>query len=444
MTNALVPGLGGPMGRHARRAGVFFNPLPWAVLCAALVFTVLYLRHQPCLTTEPDNPINAYVRACYTDVASHYSFQHWGSGAQLLGGETLSFSPLLGIVITATAWLARLTGGRLGEPPAHEYVGLPQFFGITAIVLFAAFLLLVWCAGAWLRREGRAWDVLFVGASPVVLASGLIAWDLFPLALTVLGLVALRAKREIEAGIVVGLAVATATMPIAFACGAVAALVLARQWRRLTLFGLPMVAVAFLLHLPQLVVWPSSVWAYYRGEMTREISFGSLWYLAQSIGAPLREVGGLTFALTVLTVGIGLAWLFVSGRRPGAASIGAAIVLVVVLLAPAYPPQTGLWVAVALVLVRPADAMLWAYAGIQLLHYLAVWGRLGGHLADDSNGPFGLYYLAVLIRVLFEATFLMQLLAGMRRQRAGASSSSSSPEPVKSTSTVVPSSVAAS
>ena len=45
MHNALVPGLGGPMGAHATPRGLWFRPLPWAILAATASFLILFLRH---------------------------------------------------------------------------------------------------------------------------------------------------------------------------------------------------------------------------------------------------------------------------------------------------------------------------------------------------------------------------------------------------------------
>ena len=60
MRNALLPGLGGPMGRHARPSGMWFNPLPWAFLLATVTFLVLFLRHVPCVQTAPNQELDVY------------------------------------------------------------------------------------------------------------------------------------------------------------------------------------------------------------------------------------------------------------------------------------------------------------------------------------------------------------------------------------------------
>ena len=107
MNNALIPALGGPLGAHGRRSGPFFQPLPWAILAATGLFMLLYLRHLPCITTDPANPVNAYIRLCYSDVMVNYSYNEWASGVHLLGGSSLDYPPLLAMLITLSSWFGR-------------------------------------------------------------------------------------------------------------------------------------------------------------------------------------------------------------------------------------------------------------------------------------------------------------------------------------------------
>lgn len=415
--NALIPSLGGPIGNHTRRSGVFFQPLPWAILVGAVLFALLYLRHLPCITTEPANPVNAYIRLCYSDVMTNYSYLGWASGVQLVGGEQLTLAPLLGVLVTFSGWFANLLGWRIDDPATENpYDGLAEFFGANAILLFAAFLLLIVCSATLARRAGRPWDVLLVAASPVAFAAGLINWDLLPLALTALALVAFGANRTLEAAIVLGLAASAGTMPLVFAAAMIAFLVLRDEWRRCAVFVGISAATFMLVALPQALASFTSLYRYYHGIINTEISYGSVWYLLLDMQVPLREFGGFTFVVSLLVIGVMLAWLYTSGRTVALEQLIAMMVLVIVLLAPAYPPQMALWVLFALFLVRPADPVVWGFSVLQLLHTAAVWGRLAGHLEPGGNGPWMLYHLVVALRIGFEAAFLAQTVRSMRRQ----------------------------
>lgn len=417
MTNALLPVLGGPPGEHARTDGIFFRPLPWALAVGAVLFTILYLRHLPCLTTDPTNPINAYIRLCYSDIPTSYTWQGWATGTSPLAGDELTLPPMLAVLVWVTISFGRLLGADVGPAAteAQQYAGVPAFFGASAIVLFAAFLVLVIGSAYVAARNGRPWAVMLIAASPVVLAAGLVSWDLVGLALTALGVMAVASGRALEAGLAFAMAASVATMPFAFVIAVVVALGLRRRWRRVAVVAVTFATTWLLAHLPFLVRDFDAVYGYYHSQVNKDISYGSIWFLLRERGVPFREFGAFTFVFTVLVVAILLAWLYVTGRQPRLGTLAAAIVLPVVLLAPAYPPQTGLWVLFALFLARPGHRMLWAFSVVQVLHYMAVWGWLSGHLTVEQHGPELLYYLAVLVRIASELALLLVVVRDLAR-----------------------------
>ncbi|NLE98408.1 MAG: hypothetical protein GX596_10560 [Propionibacterium sp.] len=420
MTNALLPVFGGPPGAHARTDGVFFRPLPWAIGVGAVLFTILYLRHLPCLTTDPANPIDAYIRLCYSDIPTAYVWQGWASGGSPLGGTELTLAPMLAVLVWASLGLARLLGADIGPSAseAEQYAGVPAFFGATAILLFAAFLVLVIASSVIAARQGRPWSIMLVAASPVVLAAGLLSWDLAGLALTALGMCALAVGRNLEAGLLLALAASMATTPLAFALAVVVALGARRHWARLGVFTGAFVPTWILAHLPFAIRNFDAVYGYYHGQVTQEISYGSFWFLLREQGVPLREFGAFVTVLVVLLIAVLIAWIYVTGRRPRVGSLAAAFVLVIVVLAPAYPPQLSLWVLFALFLARPGSPLIWGWSAVAALHYLAVWGWLSGHLTVELHGPELLYYLAVLVRMVAEVGMFVVVLGGLSRPAA--------------------------
>ncbi|WP_296137181.1 hypothetical protein [uncultured Tessaracoccus sp.] len=421
MTNALLPALGGPVGAHARRTGPFFRPLPWALLAGLAVFTLLYLRHLPCITTDPGNPINAHIRLCYSDLMVHYSFERWAWGVAPLGVDGMTQPPLLGLLTMLARACSRVLGWSWGRAPRHAYDGLPEFFGVTALLLFAAFLVVIWAGARIAHDEGRDWDVMLLGASPVVLAVVLVNWDLVPLALTALAMLFVTRRRDVEAGVVMGIALAAGTMPFTFALGAAAYLLLRGAHRRLVGFVLPTVVFATLLHLPHLVTDADAVLGYYAGQATRDVSYGSVWFLLVDAGAPLREFAPLTVVLTILAWGMLLSWLYATGRALSLGGCVAPLVLIQVLLLPTYPPQLALWVLLAAFLAGIPTRLLWVLSGVEVAHTLAVWGRLAGHLAPDKTGPWALYHLAVVLRLVLHAVLLALCLREARTSRGGGS-----------------------
>ncbi|SHJ76631.1 Uncharacterized membrane protein [Tessaracoccus bendigoensis DSM 12906] len=404
MDNALHPRIGGPAGRHTLRAGFWFNPLVTVVLATLAIFIPLFLRHVPCLQTEATNAINSYIRVCYSDIQTTFVSQGLGQGTSPLGTDQLLFAPLIAVIILLT----RKVASGIFDAPITRSADLQAqldssivFFALTAVGLYVCFLV----ASLAMTRLGRgaakgraSWDGVLLAASPIVFAAGLISWDLVPIALMLLGLAQFARGRLLEAGIVVGIAACAGTMPIAVALAVVLACGLRSGWRAATKFGAATVVTFFLVHLPLLLDNFDRVYAFYHQEINKQVGYGSLWYLASLLGLDIREAGSLGFALLMIFLGVFIAWLYVTKKRPRVGSLIAVIVFATAVLGPAYPPQTALWLIVALILSRPYRRELIALTVTEVGYYLAIWGWLGGALTTNQSGPYLLYWLAILLR----------------------------------------------
>lgn len=412
MDNALVPGLGGPMGRHATGRGAWFNPLPWAFAAGTVLFLILFLRHTPCVQTDAETAINSYALLCYSDIQGTFLGQGFAVGATPFSGAGLTFSPLVGVAILLSVRAAGLVAPiGPGTPTQGQIDASVAFFGITTVVLFVCFLLLILATARLGRRDGRAsWDALTVAASPIVLASGLISWDLLPLAITAIGLAQFARGRVVEAGIVLGLAACAGTMPIGVALAVAVATGLRGGALQAARFAGPAVVTFSAVHLPLVLAGLDKVYGYYHQEIHREAGYGSLWYLLSLVGQPVRHAGSLGFLMLVLFLGVLVAWLYVSRKRPRVGSLVAVVILAATVLGPSFPPQTSLWVLLAVVVSRPLRPELIAVTVTHVAYYLAIWGWLAGSLTTSQFGPYGLYWAAIVGRAGAEAWVLVASL----------------------------------
>lgn len=412
MNNALLPGFGGPVGRHARPAGVWFNPVPWSILTATVLFIVLAVRQIPCVQTDATNAIDAFIRLCYSDIPLMYTGQGFGLGTPPFGGDSMLFPPVLGVLLLATVRLTGLLGADI-RPDADVQVqldGAVIFYALTMVLLFIAFLAWV-LSMVLLGRESRngryrSWDAMLVAASPVVLAAGLINWDILPIGLSAIALVQFAQRRLLESGIILGLAAASGTMPIGIVLAVAMCIVLRGQRRHLVSFLVPAVVTWVVVHLPLALNNLDQVVAYYQGQVSGEVSYGSLWYLLQVFGWNVRAAGSLGFMVLVFVLVVTFAWLYVKKLRPRVGTLVAIVLFLTALLGAAYPPQTALWLLFALVLARPFRMEMVWFSVAQVGYYLAIWGWLSGHLTAAKTGPDKLYFLAIGVRIAVDLVLL--------------------------------------
>ncbi|MDF1487504.1 glycosyltransferase 87 family protein [Tessaracoccus caeni] len=421
MKDALLPGFGGPMGRHARKEGVWFDPMPWALIVATLLFAALYLRHLPCLQSQADEGVDTFVRLCYTDIQTSFISQGLATGDSVFGGQ-ISLAPLVAVVVAATVWLTSVLGGEI--PPdavlQTQLDALPLFFGLSALVLFGCFLVTVTAAVLMGPDSGnarfRSWFGLAVAGSPIVFAAGLIDWSLLPIGLTMFGLLGFARGRVLEAGVLLGLAASAGTMPIAVWLAVAVAVVLRGDRRAVAAFLVPSIGTFLAVHVPLMLNQPGVVFNHYVAEINKGTSDGSLLYLLEHLlRFESREVGGLFFAARLLVLGVVIAWLYVTRRRPRVGSLVGVFVLITVLLAPGFTPQTGLWVLIAVYLARPFREELVLTAVTHTAYVAAIWAWLSGHLSQAENGPEGVYFWVLLARAAVEAWVLASCLIDVAR-----------------------------
>ena len=420
------------MGRHSEHRGLWFSPVISVVVAATAVFIALFLRHVPCIQTDAGNPINVYIRVCYSDIQSTFVGQGLGLGGSPLGTGSLAFPPLIAVVVLLTRQLAAALGAPVG-PGADLQAQLDSsvvFFSITAVLLFVGLLI----ASLTMVRIGRgapsSWDGVLVAGSPIVLASGLISWDLLAIAITLIGLLQFSRGRVLEGGIVMGIAACAGTMPIGIVLAVVVACGLRGGWRVALRFGGAAAVTFVLVQLPLMIVNFDGVYGFYHQEINKQAGYGSLWYLASLLGVDVRDAGSLAFAILVLLLAGFIAWLYVTGRRPRVGSLIAVVVVGAAILGPAYPPQTALWMLVALLLTRPYRRELVALTIVEVGYCLAVWGWIGGALTTQQSGPYLLYWLAIVLRAGVHVWIVVASIRDVAHPLRDAMRTPESPDPL--------------
>ncbi len=394
---------GGPVGRHAARFGVWWNPSRVALLVSTVVYLAGMVFRLPCRITTAGQSIDQYKNMCYSDIGLLYS----GRGLQQGNTPYLDSGsyPVLEYPVL-TGWfleLERRINVLLGAPSGTgltDQQGVDATLGfvdINAVLLGALFLVAVW---AQVRTvPGRPWDGMLLAASPCVAAAALVNWDLLPVALTATALLAWSRRRPWLAGLLLGLGMAAKLYP-GLLLGPL--LLLCLRSRRMGDFATTLATFVLgwgAVNLPVLVLAPQAWLDFWRFNADRSGDFGSIWYVLDLAGHPvsgLNEVSGGLFALACVAIGL---LILLAPVRPRLSSVVFLVVAAFLMTNKVYSPQYVLWLLPLVVLARPRWRDWWIFTVGELLYFGAIWWHLGGLLASGDGSPDRLYWLAVLVRL---------------------------------------------
>ena len=396
--------LGGEVGRHARPGGRWRSAGPWAMLALTASWLILMFRQVACLRGG-----DAYQNMCYSDVTALFYWRGVRDGLVPYLEADLEYPVLTGMLIDFSRRIVNLLGGQTapgveGEALAHAS-GL--FFGVTAVLMFAGFAVLVWAH----LKMSRPWDALMIAASPAIMTAALINWDALVVALTSLGLLAWARKRPVWAGIWLGLGVAAklypvlVLVPLAFLC------LRAGRWRPFFITAGTTAAAWVAVNLPVYLLAPQGWLNFWTFNVDRGADLGSFWYVLQLAGLQLDHISTWNAALMVLgTLALGALLLF-APQRPRLAQGVFLIVTWFLVLNKVYSPQYVLWLLPLLVLARPRWLDWALFTVAETAYFMAIWAHLGGLTGPGfGNGQDRVYMAAVVLRVLVQLWLCVQVI----------------------------------
>lgn len=384
--------LGGRIGNHARRDGIWFRAWPWAYLLLTLNFLVLMVRQIPCQTDVQAK----YMALCYSDIRVLWYWRGLQDGKIPFLEADVEYPVLTGAFMEVGRRLVMLLGGK-SQPglSAAEIAQADQLFvGVTAVLIFALFGVLVW---AHLKMH-RPWDALMIAASPAILTAGLINWDALVVALTSLALLAWARKQHALAGVWIGLGIAAKLYPVLLLGPLFILALRTGKWRPFFVTTGVTAGTWIAVNLPVYLARPEGWLYFWTFNVDRGADLGSLWYALQLAGLTIPGLSTVeSLSLLLGAAAIGALMLF-APRRPRFAQGAFLIVVLFLVVNKVYSPQYVLWLLPLLVLARPKwlDWALFSLA--ETLYYVAIWAHLDGDL--NSGGPLDkLYWLSVFFRV---------------------------------------------
>ncbi|GAA4618023.1 glycosyltransferase 87 family protein [Actinoallomurus liliacearum] len=416
----LIDGAGGAAnspGPAGVRTGLR-QVLPLLVSTTAAVSVLGYLQKVPCKNVGFDF-IPTVRNACYTDVYPLYFGRGLADGkVPYLDKipEPVEYPVLTGGFMQVAATAARWFGG-------DDAVSRGMwFFNLTAVVLVLCAVVTVLAtalaAGGQSRRVG-----LMVAASPALLLTAYINWDLLAVVLSALALAAWARRRPGVAGVLLGLAVAAKFYPLVFLGPLFLLCLRAGRWREFGRLLAGTVVAWLVVNVPiMLVAWDS--WGrFYTFNQERPVDWGSIFFLTERKGlssvdtvSTLNLMGEAGFV--ILALGIALLVLF-APRRPRLPQVLFLTLAAFLLTNKVWSPQYVLWLLPLVALARPKLPAFLLWQAGEIVYFFGIWwylmagakqhpgvglsatlsAVLSGH-APAAGISDGVYFIALLARFL--------------------------------------------
>ncbi|GAA4980841.1 glycosyltransferase family 87 protein [Kineococcus glutinatus] len=390
--------VGGPWGRHAGSGPVWLSALLVCLPAAVLAVGLGVLQKQHCRAEGWRSP-DQFFHACYSDLPVVYTSSGLAEGAgPYAQGTALGQPPLT----TALTWLvARVVGGGTSAADQRAY------FDVAAVVVAVCLLLVV--AGVLVAAGRRRWDAALVAASPLVVLTGLLSFDLLGVALATLGLAAWARRWPVAAGVLLGLAVAARTYPVLLLLGLGLLALRTGRFRAAATTAVAAVAAWLAVDVPLLLATDGAWSAYLRDWWSRPAGYGSPWLVPQlveqAVGA--EDVAGLSpgtvtalslvaGAAVVVAVGVLVLW---APRRPRVPQVALLLVAGWLLVGKAVPPQASLWLLPLAALAVPRWRDHAAWLATEGLYFVAVWLFIAGQSVPDRGLPPEFYLAALVLRL---------------------------------------------
>lgn len=372
--------IGGPLGRHARTGAPYrtwWLPIRVLLAVAFLGSALAFASFQHCRAADWQSP-DMYVHACYSDVAAIYTSrsldQHRNPFTAFGDDAPLAYPVLTNVVIAATSWLVP---SGTAEERRRTYFDVNAL--LTVLFLAAAVVLTARLVDPWR-------DAIFVALAPAGLLSLFIAWDGLAVLLTLIGLLLHRRGSPWLAGVMIGLAIATAFYPIVMVIAFYIHSIRARGFTDIDRVIVAALGTWGAVDIAFATFAFDGVVAFYELLARQGASYGSPW-LALSIltgwvptALNLFWLGSFGILVTAITTFM--------RRRDLQPTIGQAALLVAAayfLTAKSYAPQHVLFLIPLAVLARLRwrDLVIWQV--IEVIYHVGLWQYLAV-LNDATRG----------------------------------------------------------
>jgi uncharacterized membrane protein len=376
-------------------------------LCVAGTLAAGHALKSPCVHGDWSDG-RPYTRLCHTDIIPLFgNEQLFGDRLPYLDpceetGGTCDEYPVL------TEWAMRLTAWSSG--PNNT-----RFFYANAVLLWLAALWTAFCLHLMVGRRA-----LYFALAPTLAIYATLNFDLLAVALATGATLAYLRRRDLSAGILLGLGAAAKIYPALFVVPFVAGRFHGREPDRGIHLAWAAAGSWIALNLPFALAGTAGWLEFFRYNSVRPADWDSLWF----IGCELTTGMGCTNTRLVNSASIALflgwvatVWYLKAKRRPGFPrwSLCFPILVIFLLTNKVYSPQYSVWLLPLFALALPDLRLFIAFeaadVGVFVTRF-SWFGLLDGRHSGLAGAPQGAFEVAVLIRALI---LVLCVVAWIRR-----------------------------
>jgi len=381
-------------------------------LVFALLAGTLALGHAikaPCAGGEWGDG-RQYTSLCYTDIVPLLGTE------QLAGGRLPYLDPCnqeapgsCDEYPVLTMWTMRVTAWASGT-------SISTFYHANAIILWLAAFAIAACLYAMVGSRA-----LYFALAPTLAIYATTNWDLIPVALATGATLAYLQRRDVWAGLLLGLGAAAKLYPALIVVPFVAGRIRGREPDRGIHLAWAAAGAWLAVNVPFALGGPAGWLEFFRLNSARPADWDSIWFIACH-----RLTGELgctnTRLINVASAGlfagsVWFVWLLKARRDPGFArwTLGFPILVAFLLTNKVYSPQYGLWLLPWFALALPNLRLFALFQAADVAVFVTRFSWFGT-LQDLDGGlagiPIGAFEIAVLLRtailVLCVATWVLR------------------------------------